>query len=141
MDYERMTVERAERIEDASGVRLGHSMLVPYPGASTTACAAGLFLLERLGHDGTVKWFEGIAEETAVLTNSTKETTNNRLLALANEVGMPADYILGIDKGFEGDNSDSQRYANVHSTAYHDGVEDGELLAAWIAEVPACATV
>ena len=121
--FKRMTVEWAQSILEHYELRLGHGLWTPIRHRPDECCPLGLYIIDK---DGLSPNFQGFANETYY-----KEGPDKTTALIADYVGIPRDYAVGLSNGFEETRDNFQcPHLSKGSVAYQLGLEDGRALAA-----------
>lgn len=131
-ETKRLTVERANKIMKENDFRLRHGSWLPACNGDRSCCAAGLLLIEKDGYTTYQNDFISTILNSAWAEAIRRVIPGNVVLAerIADHVGVPTNYIFGLDKGFEGKSSFLNNFADAESEDFKQGLEDGQTLAA-----------
>jgi hypothetical protein len=113
---DRMTVDRARDICHKHNVELNQSNWVVIH--NRLSCAAGLYLVDKLGMEESDKF----ACDNVVYSGG----ITAGVAVIANKVGVPVDYMCGLNNGFE--LNTFYRSQIFDSEEYRLGVEDGKAI-------------
>jgi hypothetical protein len=125
-----MTVEWAQSILEHYELKLGHGVWVPTQSRPDQCCPLGLYVIDKDGYEGNYNDFihKEWRESGGYWAGATSMTRR-----IADHVGLPFAYAIGLSNGFEGENG---HYSCTKYTAkteeerelYELGLADGKAL-------------